>query len=342
MARAQIKLLLFLITLGIVVGCMATAFWIYENVLLKEEQIKADIKEMKDPHRPAPDPGARRFENAVELIKSGKLQDGRDALYKLLQQFPKSATCPEAKRILGEMNMDSLCAVDAAGGKKDYIVQKGDSLLAIAGRNHTTVEAVARFNSLTSINLQPGEHLFLIPVDFDMVLSATTGKLTLLQNGLFFKEYQSLKCVLNPGTKVPSEMNIGGKSAVIGGKNINPASREFVGAEKSVVAYKGPTTVGLVIHAPPRPQPVGPTTAITPLDPPPGSSSKSKSSKTKEKAAPTPKAKGKSKGKAGGAESTEEVASGSSSPQTGLILTNEDLEEIYPILRKGSKLRIVH
>ena len=344
MARAQIKLLLFLITLGIVVGCMATAFWIYQNVMVKEDQIKAGLKELKAPGRPPPDPGARRFDNAIELVHEGKLQDARDALYKLLLQFPKSSTCPEAKRILGEMNMDALCAVDSAGGKKDYIVQKGDNLLGIAGRNHTTVEAIARFNSLSSINLQPGEHLFLIPVDFDLVLNATTGKLTLLQNGLFFKEYQALQTTLSPGTRVPSEMDIGGKSAMVAGKSVNPVSRDFVSADKTIIAYKSANTVGLVIHSPPRPQPVGPTTATTPLDPPPsaGSGSKSKS-KTKEKPPSPPKAKSKGKGKPANADGTpaEDETSAAPSAQTGLVLTNEDIEEIYPILRKGSKLRIV-
>ncbi len=337
MARAQIKLLLFLITLGIVVGCFATALWIYQNIMLPEKQTQADIKQMQAPGRPPPDPGARRFDNAVELLRDGKLADGRDALYKLLQQFPKSATCGEAKRILGEMNMDALCSLDPSGGKKDYIVQPRDALVAIAKKNHTSLEAICRFNALTSFNLQPGEHLFLIPLDFDMVLNSSTGKLTLLQNGLFFKEYTALKVTLNPGTKVPSEMEIGNKSSIIGGKTITPVSADFMKADKTIVAYKNAATVGLVIHAPPRPEPVGPTTSTTPLDPPPGAKSK-----TKDKA-PAPKTKAKAKAKSKGAQQPDaDDDSPAAMVQTGLILASEDLEELYPILRKGSKLRIVH
>ncbi|MDB6140676.1 MAG: hypothetical protein JWO94_3748 [Verrucomicrobiaceae bacterium] len=341
MARTQIKLLLFLITLGIVVGCFATALWIYQNVLLPEKQTQADIKQMQAPGRPPPDPGARRFENAVDQVRDAKLSEAREALYKLLQQFPKSSTCDEAKRILGEMNMDALCSLDTAGGKKDYIVQPHDALAAIASRNHTSLEAIARFNSLTTYNLQPGEHLFLIPLDFDMVLSASTGKLTLLQDGLFFKEYQALKVVLNAGTKVPSEMSIGNKSAILGSKTIAPVSADFMKAEKTIVAYKGPVTVGLVIHAPPRPEPAGQTTSTAPLAPPPGSKSK-----TKDKSSPSPapksKAKSKGKGKAAQQGTDDDDSPGAAAVQTGLILASEDLEEIYPILRKGSKLRIVH
>ena len=342
MARAQIKLLLFLITLGIVVGCMATAFWIYQNVMLKEDQIKADIKQMEAPGRPPPDPGARRFEAAMDLVRGGKLADARTALYKLLQQFPKSATCAEAKRILGEMNMDALCAQDTSGGKQDYVVQKGDKLLSIAARNHTSIEAIARFNSLTSINLQPGEHLFLIPLDFDLVLSASTGKLTLLQDGLFFKEYQPLSSSVGPGTKVPAELSIGGKSAVLEGKQITPTSRDFMTADKSIAAYKIAVTVGLGIHAPPRPRPFGRTTATTPPEPPPSAKAKGRENAGPPPAKARPESKSKSEGAAADAAGSDDEASSAPAPQTGLVLTNEDLEEIFPILRKGSKLRIVH
>ncbi|MDB6074227.1 MAG: hypothetical protein JWO89_1867, partial [Verrucomicrobiaceae bacterium] len=66
-------------------------------------------------------------------------------------------------------------------------------------------------------------------------------------------------------------------------------------------------------------------------------------SKTKEKA-PIPKTKAKAKAKSKGGQQQTEAAEDAPAAmvQTGLILANEDLEELYPILRKGSKLRIVH
>ena len=335
MARAQIKLLLFLITLGIVGACMATVFWLYQNVLVKERKTMETIKEMSAPGRPPPDPGARRFDAAMDLVKAGKLAEAREGLYRMLQQFPKSATCPDAKRIIGEMNMDALCSLDASGGKKDYVVQPRDALLNIASRNHTTIEAIARFNSLTSFNLQPGEHLFLIPMDFDMVVNVSTKKVTLLHEGQFFKEYEALKVALPPGTKVPSEMSIGNKSAMNSGKLVSPVSADFAKADKTIVAYKNAVTVGLIIQAPPLPPPVGETTSTTPLP----------TAKSKPPAAPKPKAKSKGKGKSKGSSQAEPDGDNDqprSTLQTGVILANEDLEEIYPILHKDSKLRLVH
>lgn len=308
MARAQIKLLLFLITLGIMVGCLATAWWIYQNILLRDAAITQDIAQMRAPNRPPPDPGARRFDAAVDLISQGKIDEARDALYKLLQQFPKSPTCVEAKRIIGEMNMDALYRLDASGGKKDYIVQPRDALLGIAAKNKTTMEALARINSLTTINLQPGEHLFVIPMDFDLALDVSEKKLTLLRGGRFFKEYHALDLRLPPNTKVPSEMEIGGKSAMIDGKQANPVSADFVRAEKRIIGYKSASTVGLILRQPPAAQPVEPPKPKSDID------------KSKE------------------ADADED---GPSTATTGLFLSQEDLEEIYPILRRGSKLSLV-
>ncbi len=305
MARAQIKLLLFLITMGIMVGCLATAYWIYQNIIMRDAAITQDIAASRSPQRPPPDPGARRFDSAIDLVKQGKIDEARDALYKLLQQFPKSPTCVEAKRIIGEMNMDALYKLDSSGGKKDYIVQPRDAMLSIAAKNKTTIEALARINSLTTFNLQPGEHLLVIPMDFDLALDVSEKKLTLLRGGRFFKEYMALDLRLPPNTKVPGEMEVGGKSAMIDGKQANPVSADFVRADKRIIGYKNAATVGLIIRTPPTAQPV--------------EAPKPKSDKDK----------------------TELDDEGPSTVTTGLFLAREDLEEIYPILRRGSKLSLV-
>ncbi len=297
MARAQFKFLLFLIVVGILVGCVSAAWWVYQNILKRDAQITRDIAELHKQVHPPFDPGARRFQAAVDLIRTGKLDEGRESLYRLLQSFPHSPTCTEAKRIIGEMNMDALYKLDASGGKKDYIVQPRDSLLAIAARNRTTIEALARINSLTSINLQPGEHLFVIPMDFDLALDVSEKKLTLLRGGRFFKEYQALEVKLPPGTRVPAEMQLGSKSAITENKTANPVASDFIAAEKRLIVNKTATTVGLIIRTPPVAQPA-------------------------------------SKAPAAAAEPSVAVT-------TGLFMRTEDLEELYPILRKGSKFNLV-
>lgn len=55
MAKTQLKLLLFLIVLGITLGCMATAYYIYDKVLKPEKAIQdqmAGMKKVNATHRP--------------------------------------------------------------------------------------------------------------------------------------------------------------------------------------------------------------------------------------------------------------------------------------------------
>jgi hypothetical protein len=127
MAKAQFKLLLLLLVVGLFAGVLASGWWVYENVLMREQMVARDLASMKDKDRPRIDPGARRFAAATDLIRGGSIAEGRDALYKLLQQFPDSETCAEARRIIGEVNMDQLFSPSYTAGKKDYIVQPGDS-----------------------------------------------------------------------------------------------------------------------------------------------------------------------------------------------------------------------
>lgn len=298
MARAQFKLLLFLIVLGILLGCVGAAWWVYQNVLMRDAVIAQEVAQLHGKNRPVIDPGARRFDTAVELIRNGKLDEGREALYKLLQTFPRSPTCKEAKRIIGEMNMDALYRMDASGGKKDYIVQPRDSLLAIASRNKTTMEALARINSLSTINLQPGEHLFVIPMDFDLAVDVSERKVTLLRAGRFFKEYEALDIKLLPNTRVPSEMEIASKSAIVDNKQANPVSPDYIRAEKRLIANKNAATVGLIIRPPPTAEPVVQGKPSTPDN-------------------------------------------NNLTSRTGLFMRVEDLEELYPILRRGSKFSLV-
>ena len=144
MAKTQLKLLLFLIVLGITLGCMATAFYIYDKILRPESRIQAEMKNMKKGDLPKIDPGAKRFDVAATLIRAGKYSEGREMLYKMLQQFPDSATCPEAKRIIGEMNFDELFSPENKFNKKDYIVQPGDSLALIASKQSSSMAATTK------------------------------------------------------------------------------------------------------------------------------------------------------------------------------------------------------
>lgn len=305
MAYAQLKLLLFLFAVGITVACAAVAYWIFDNELRHEMMVAADHRSMHKNILAPPDPGARRFDAAIELIKNNQIDEGRDALYKLLQQFPESPTCVEARRIIGEINFDGLFSPNQMAGKKDYIVQPGDSLALIANRNQTNVDTIIRMNGLIGNTLHPGDHLIVVPLNFDVVVDVSSRTVALLRTvgtkQYFFKQFQAFDIRLPPNTRVPVEMEIGGKAALIDGKAVASSDPRYIEAEKWVPGTKP----GVFFRTVPVAK------AVVVVDEP--------KSKAKNITAPEQ----------------------SAAPETGVFLAPEDLEELFALVRKGSKLRFV-
>lgn len=311
MAKTQLKLLLFLIVLGITLGCMATAYYIYDKVLKPENAIQQEIASIKNVDMPRIDPGAKRFEVAVEQIKQGRINEGREALYKMIQQFPDSATCTEAKRIIGEINLDELFSTNQKAGKKDYIVQPGDSLALIATKQGTNMDMIVRLNGLMSTVLQPGDHLTLIPLDFSVDVDVSNKTVTLFRNvgdkRYFFKEYNAADLRLPPGMKAPAEMEIKGKSAVAEGKQVLSTDPRYVDSEKWLPGSRA----GIVLRTIPV-----------------------------KKALPVPEAPAP-KAKKGAAPATNADVLIEEAPETGVFLDRADLEELFALVRNGSKLHFI-
>jgi len=301
MAKTQLKLLLFLIVLGITLGCMATAYYIYEKVIRPESMIKAEMAGMKKSNMHKIDPGAKRFEVAAKEIQENNFTLGRELLYKMLQQFPDSATCPEAKRIIGEMNLDELFTTKNMVGKKDHIVQPGDSLALIASRQNTNVDMIVRLNGLMGAMLQPGDHLTIVPLDFSIVVDISEKSVTLRRKvgdkEYFFKEYHAAEIRLPNSVKVPAEMEIKGKSAIADGKTVLSTDTRYIGAEKWLPASRQ----GVVLRAPPVTKAI-PVTADTP--------------NTALPATPV-------------------------TLESGVFLAPADLEELFALVRNGSKLYFI-
>lgn len=321
MAKAQLKILAFLITVGLVAGSLSVGWWFYTNVLLKESEVAKDIAAMKGKDRPRIDPGARRFEAAIDLIKAGKIEEGRDALDKLRLQFPDSGTCGEAMRIIGEINMDMLYSANSTMGKKDYIVQPGNTLLGIATKHDTTVDSIVRMNGLMSTMLQPGDHLTIIPMDFHLLVDVSSKDVILMrkvgESQYPFKFYHAREIRLPPGTRVPLETKLAGKNASIDGKTVASTDANYPAAEKWISALKP----GIVIRTPPEAH----VPKATPVEPAPNSK------KDKDKG----KKSGKSKS---GPPEAMPAPPPSTESETGIFLLREDIEEIFALVRTGSTL----
>ncbi len=307
MAKAQLKLLLFLIVLGVTLGSMAAAYYIYDKILSPDKRIQAEIATIKKSDLPRSDPGAKRFDAAITLIKAGRVEDGRDGLFKVIQQFPDSPTCVEAKRIIGEINMDQLFSAESKTGKKDYIVQPGDSLALIAGKQGTTMDLLIRLNGLMGNVLQPGDHLTILPLDFNISADVSAKTVTLMRKvgdkELFFKEYKATEIRLPPGLRLPVDMEVKGKSAMLDGKPVLSTDPRYAEADKwlpgsrnGVVLRTPPPVKAVAVAAPPAPAKGAPAASLEDLD---------------------------------------------DAPESGVFLAREDLEEMFALVRNGSKLYFI-
>jgi hypothetical protein len=307
-----------------------------------DEVVETQIKKIENKKNGPPDPGIKRFDKAMEIMKSGDLNSGHEALYDLLRHFPESSRAPEARRIVGEMNMDMLFSRELNKDMKEYTVQPRDALTTIAHKNQTTIVCLLRSNAMMSPALQPGDHLVVFPLDFDIVVSLGAKRLTLLRNGRFFKDYPAADIRLIPGMKIPAatgalELTIKETAAWVNGNRTIPTDPKFSESDKWLVTSK----VGFNVRALPKPKTAEPgQTIIEPHKM--ASSANTKGAAGKGKTAPvvkTPK-KPKTTPKASAADDDSNDAT-AEIPETGVFLAREDMEELFTLIRTGSRFTLV-
>jgi LysM repeat protein len=256
----------------------------------------------------------RRFDAAIDLIRGGSIAEGRDALYKLLQQFPDSGSCPEARRIIGEINMDQLFSPSYTAGKKEYIVQSGDSLNLIAQKNQTNVDFILRLNGMMSTTLQPGDRLTVAPIQFNLGISVGKKQVILFRNvngkDYPFKFYTAKDIQIPASIRPPAAFEIGIKSAQLDGKAVPATDPRYHEAEKWVPAHRPKAaSVSFALRVPPVAK------AVAVVETPPAATHGVAATSAAPLALPVP-------------------------PETGIFLAREDLEELFALVRKGSKVDV--
>lgn len=317
---SRLKILVFIFAVGVAGSIIAAAYWFYTRIIGADTKLETQIVQLQSKKNAPPDPGIKRFEKAAELIKEGNLEESRTALYELLRSFPNSMCAPEAKRIIGEMNLDMMFSVNTNPLKKNYIVQPGDSMGLIARKNQTTIECILRANGMMSNGLQPGDHLFVFPLEFDLVVDVSAKTVTLLRNQRFIKEYQALEINLPSGVKIPADLTLNDKAAWVNGKRVLSTDSQFMNADKWLMVNKP----GFNIRAQTQAKPVNQAEVITPAA---VAKTTKKNSKAKTSGNVTPNDT---------ADPSDEVV-----VTTGVFLPREDAEELFTLIRTGTPLKVV-
>ncbi len=229
---ARIKFLLAFIALLICAGGVTAAWFYWKKFAQPEIELNRQITGQNKLVQAPLDMGKRHFDTAINLVKAGELISARDHFSYLMQYFPESASTKEAKRILGEINMDLLLSRIPMAGKTEYIVKKGDALLSIARHAETTIDYILRANAKTSEFIFPNESLMVYPLSFRTVIDRKAKTVTVYQEDTFFKEYAILSQNLPAGMKGPLSTTVTERVAWKGDRPVNFTSEDYMNCAK--------------------------------------------------------------------------------------------------------------
>jgi len=280
---ARFKFLLAFIALLICGGGVAGAYFYWKKFAQPELVVNRHISGKGGGTLERPDLGKRHFDAALALLREGELVSARDRLVYLMQYFPESATYEEARRIVGEVNMDLLLSKIPMPGKVEHKVRRGEALVTIASRNQTTIDYIMRANGKTSEFIFPDEPLTVYPLRFRVEISLGKETVTVFDGEALFKEYQILDRNLPSDIKAPVATTVSERVAWYGDQPVNFTHPAYMSCAKWIRTGK----IGLFIR-----------------------------------------------------QSNPGGEGGESRPY-GVMLASEDLEELFTILRVGSKVDLV-
>lgn len=203
------------------------------------KQPDADFARMlESAELPDVDPGEKAFQRAHELLALGKLDEAREKLTTIVNVFPTSPSAPVARRIVGEMNLDEVLSTNHMAGKKSHIVKRGNSFLGIAAEYKTTLDMIMHLNGMMELkNIQPGEELIVMPLDFRLLIEPQRKVISVWDGGRFIREYPIIHLGVT-GKLPPGKTKIGSKLAELGGKQVAPQSKDYRAAEKVIQIAK--------------------------------------------------------------------------------------------------------
>jgi LysM repeat protein len=162
------------------------------------------------------------------------------ALQTFLANFASSSKAPDARKLLGELNIEEFFSRSPGPNKAEYVVVPGDSLARIPAKNKVSFDLIIRANNIDRLLIHPGDR-FIIPTgEFSLELSAKDKVATLKNNGVFFKEYPLM--VANLPSNAPTEaLDVMEKIAWHDGKRVAFGDKEYVGSSRWISLSGGLT-----------------------------------------------------------------------------------------------------
>lgn len=201
-----------------------------------------------DPHREAaayarslqqreiPDiePGEQAYRRAREMMASGRMEEARAKLSTIFNIFPNSALAQNARRIVGEMNLDRTLGTIPPPGASVHRVRPGDSYLGIASQHQTSIEMMVHLNSMDRLRgIRPGDELLVMPLNFRLRVEPRRQAVSLWDGGTFLCEFPALSVAGVPDRA--SRTTIQRKAAEIDSGNVPSHDERYPTADKFIL-----------------------------------------------------------------------------------------------------------
>jgi hypothetical protein len=217
---------------------------VFSQIVPKEQEVKPMAQlPTSNSDLPEIDPGSQVFDKAVESLAMGEVAEAKEKLNNVVTTYPRSKSAPEARRILGEMNLDEILSPANMTGKSVHVVRSGEAFLGIATSNKTSLDLMIFLNNLLDLKgLKPGEELIVMPQNFRMMIEPTKKVLTVWDGDRFVKEYPILH-VDKAALKLAQKTKISGKSGTVGDKRTMAGSKDYIAASKLIHLEKCPFSI---------------------------------------------------------------------------------------------------
>lgn len=197
---------------------------------------KLEVLDSAEDDMPTVEPGQLAFERARELLATGQFEEAREKLEFIVGVYPGSEPAAEARRILGELNLDELLSTDVMEGKTVHEVVSGDNFTAIANAHETTLDCIMHMNGLQRMDkLYPGDELVLLPLNFNIKIDVPEKRLSLYKEGHYLKSYPLVDARTRSGAKGTLRSKIGQKIGIADGRSVSPVRFESYRNAKKVL-----------------------------------------------------------------------------------------------------------
>lgn len=258
MSRVHIRIIAALIALTVLSATVLGGYYMYHENMVPERKRKEEVKVLLKKPGPKVDPGKKVFEQAIDFIRRGEKEAAREKLTEIVEVYRDSDRFPDAREVLGEMNMDRLFERAPMPGKQEYPVGKTrqDTLIGIASKFQTTVPYIKRVNQLFGTVLKPGDRLVVYPLNFEVEVRLNDKKVTLLKDGLYFKDYTILSHHL-PFPKLSKTTTVADVYGWLNDKKIRADDDRYEWAQKWVQTAGKGSRAGIIFCPEPPPPPEG-------------------------------------------------------------------------------------